>query len=160
MYYNHFIISSLWEKEWPFILTNLNPPHPRMLCAKFGWNLPSGLWRRRFFKNLVFIISLFHNYLPLGIVGLFLWTNLNSLHTKMLCDKFGWNWSSDLSEDILKLRHCIFGISLLSPLEKKAGPFIWTNMNPLHPIIVCAKFDWNYPSGSGEEFLNFGILNT
>ena len=26
----------------PFIWTNLNPHHPRMLCAKFGWNWPSG----------------------------------------------------------------------------------------------------------------------
>ena len=29
--------------EWFFIWTNLNSLHPRMLCAKFGWN-----WRRRF----------------------------------------------------------------------------------------------------------------
>ena len=41
-----------WEKkkaiiyfmriEWFFIWTNLNPLHQRMLCAKFGWNWPSG----------------------------------------------------------------------------------------------------------------------
>ena len=30
------------ERVWHFILKNLNPLHPRMLCAKFGWNWPSG----------------------------------------------------------------------------------------------------------------------
>ena len=29
--------------------------------------------------------------------------------------------------------------------------FIWTNLNPLHPRMLCAKFGWNWPSGSGEE---------
>ena len=36
------------------------------------------------------------------------------------------------------------------------GPFIWTNLNPLYPRMLCAKFGWNWPIGSGEEdFLNF-----
>ena len=29
--------------------------------------------------------------------------------------------------------------------------FIWTNLNPLHPRVLCTKFGWNWPSGSGEE---------
>ena len=29
-------------KVWPFILTNLNSLLPRMFCAKFSWNWPSG----------------------------------------------------------------------------------------------------------------------
>ena len=28
---------------------------------------------------------------------------------------------------------------------------IWTNLNPLHPRILCAKFAWNWLSGSEEE---------
>ena len=27
-----------WKRVWLFNVTNLNPLHPRMLCAKFGWN--------------------------------------------------------------------------------------------------------------------------
>ena len=44
-----FAISSLspFGKEWPFVWRNLNPLHPRMLCAMFGWNWLSGFWRRR-----------------------------------------------------------------------------------------------------------------
>ena len=34
--------------------------------------------------------------------------------------------------------------------------FIWTNLNPRHPMMSCAKFDWNWPNGCGDEdFLNF-----
>ena len=29
--------------------------------------------------------------------------------------------------------------------------FIWTNLNPFHPRMLCAKFGWNWPSSSGEE---------
>ena len=36
---SHAIISP-WKRAWPYIWTNLNPL--RMLCAKFGWNRPSG----------------------------------------------------------------------------------------------------------------------
>ena len=34
---------------------------------------------------------------------------------------------------------------------KKAGPFIWTKLNPLYPGILSAKFGSNCPSGSGED---------
>ena len=38
---------------------------------------------------------------------------------------------------------------------KRVGPFIWTNLNPLHWRMYCAKSVWNRSSGSGEEdFLN------
>ena len=39
-----------------------------------------------------------------------------------------------------------------------AWPFIWTNLNPLHPRMFCAKFGWNWPSGSGEEDENVKSL--
>ena len=55
-------------------------------------------------------------------------------------------------EKILKWYHPIFVI--ISPL-KRICPFIWTNWNSLHPRMICTKFDWNWPSGSGEDFLKF-----
>ena len=42
MYFHYFVIISPWIRAVPFIWTNLNLLHPRMLCAKFGWNWPSG----------------------------------------------------------------------------------------------------------------------
>ena len=41
------------------------------------------------------IINLMRIYL------FFIWTNLNPLHLKMFCAKFGWNWLSDSGENIL-----------------------------------------------------------
>ena len=43
MFFSHYRIISLWKRVGAFIWTTLNPLHPRMLCAKFGWNCPSGL---------------------------------------------------------------------------------------------------------------------
>ena len=79
------------EIECFFIWTYVNPLHPRMLCAKFGWNLLSGS-REKHFKNFVNVFSLFKNYLPLEIVGPFIWTDLNPHHARNICAKFGWNW--------------------------------------------------------------------
>ena len=39
---------------------------------------------------------------------------------------------------------------IISPW-KRAGFFIWTKLNPLHPRMLCAKFGWYWLSGSGEE---------
>ena len=44
---------------------------------------------------------------------------------------------------------------IISPL-KRAGTFIWTNLNSLHPRMHCAKFGRKWLSASGEEdFLCF-----
>ena len=32
------------------------------------------------------------------------------------------------------------------------GLFIWTNLNPLHPRMLFAKFGWNWLCGSAEDF--------
>ena len=34
---------------------------------------------------------------------------------------------------------------------KRAWPFIWTNLNPVHPRMFCDKFGWNWTSGSGDR---------
>ena len=63
IFINSVIIFSLfcnylhWERAGPFIWTNLNPHHQRLLCAKFGWNWSSGSF------NFVNVFSLFCNYL-------------------------------------------------------------------------------------------------
>ena len=35
--------------------------------------------------------------------------------------------------------------------------FILTNLNPLHPGMLCAKCYWNWSNGSGEEEENMKI---
>ena len=43
-----------------------------------------------------------------------------------------------------------FRYFVIISLWKRAGPFIW-NLNSLYPSMHCAKFGWNWPSGSGED---------
>mgnify|MGYP003692074683 CR=1 FL=1 len=52
---------------------------------------------------------------------------------------------------IVKFCQCNFCHFIIIPPWKRAKRFIWTNFNPLHPGILCAKFCCNWPSGSGEE---------
>ena len=42
------------------------------------------------------------------IEWVFIWTNLNSLHPRMHCSRFGWNWSTSWEEDFLKFRQSSF----------------------------------------------------
>ena len=69
-----YIIMLIWRRKktiinfmriyWSFIWTNLNPLHPRMLCAKFGWNWPSGSEEEDFLISSMYFL-LFCNYLTL-----------------------------------------------------------------------------------------------
>ena len=43
---------------------------------------------------------------------------------------------------------------------KRAWPFIWKSLNPLQLMMLCAKFGWNWSSGSGEEDENVKSLQT
>ena len=90
---------------------NLNPPHPRMLYAKFGWNLPSCSSEEDFFQNFVIFISF--------KVRLFLWTNLNSLHTRWFVPSLAEIISLVILVEFFSL---ILAISFLSPLGKRRGP--------------------------------------
>ena len=40
---------------------------------------------------------------------------------------------------------------------KNAWPLNWTNLNSLYPRLLCVMFGWNWPSGSGEDFLKLSI---
>ena len=48
MYFRYFINIFLWKSLGPFICTNLNLLHQRMLCAKYGWNWLGGSWEKDF----------------------------------------------------------------------------------------------------------------
>ena len=103
----------------------------------------------------------FHFFLiisPWKREGLFIWTNLNPLHPRMLCAKFGWNWLSGSGEEVVLIASMYFHYFVIISPWKRARPFIWTNLNPLHPRMLCAKFGWNWPSGSGEEDENVKSL--
>ena len=97
---------------------------------------------------------------PWKRAGSFIWTNSNPLHLRMLCAKFGWNWLSGSGEEDFWMSSMYFHYFIIISPWRRVGPFIWTNFNPLHPGILCAKFGWNWPSGSGEEDENVKSLQT
>ena len=35
---------------------------------------------------------------------------------------------------------------------RRAWPFIWTKFNPFHPRMLCVKFGWKWPIGSGKDY--------
>ena len=78
-------------------------------------------------KKIFSVLSMYFCYFviisPWNRVGLFIWTNLNPLHPRMLSAKFGWNWSSgSWEEGFIKFCQCNFTISPLSPLGEERGP--------------------------------------
>ena len=158
MYFHYFVIITPWKRAGPFIWRNVKPLYPRMLWTKFGWNWPSGFGED--FFNFVNVFSLFRNYLPLEKGGPFIWTNLNPLHPRMLCAKFGCNWLSGSEEEDFLISLMYFRFFVIISPWKRVGPFIWRNLNPLYPRIRCFKFGWNWPSGSGEEDEKFSTTTT
>ena len=71
-----------------------------MLCAKFGWNWPSGSILKR---NFFLITSMYFHYFviisPWKRAVPFIWRNLNTLHPRILCAKFGWKRPSISGEE-------------------------------------------------------------
>mgnify|MGYP003688421365 CR=1 FL=1 len=69
--------------------------------------------------------------------------------------------SHRLPEKQIQIKKCIWFFTLNIELEKKKPFKNWKilngkTLNPLHPKMLCAKFGWNWASGSGEEdFLKF-----
>ena len=54
-------------------------------------------------------------------------------------------------EKIFQISAMYFHYFVIISPWKKVGPFIWINLISLNTRMLCAKFSWNWPSGSGEE---------
>ena len=121
MYFGNFLAISSWKRVGPFIWTNLRLHHPRMLCAKFGWNWPCDSWEEDFYSSSIYfcysvVISPWKRAVP------FIRINMNPHHRRMLCAKFVWNWPSGSEEEDFSSPQYIFVISLWYPLKKGRGP--------------------------------------
>ena len=137
----------------------LESSSPKDNLCQVWLKMAQWFFRRRFLKVL-HVFLLFTNSIisPMRRVWPFIWTNLNPLHPRMLCAKFGWSWTSGSGWRIIfKVFNIFLQFTIIFPL-RRAWPFIWTNLNPLHPRMLCAKFGWNWPSGSGEYLEKFFFL--
>ena len=98
-----------------------SPLHPRMLCAKFGWNWPGGS-REDDFSNLLMYFRNFIIIFPLWTIGPSFEQSRIPLHPKIICAKFHLNWPTGFGEENFKICQCFFPILQLSPLGKRRGP--------------------------------------
>ena len=150
IHFRYFKIISHWKRLCPFIWINLISFHPRMLWAKFGWNWLS--WSgEEDFKILSMYFRYFIIISPSKRLWPVIWIKFNPLYPRIRWAKFGWNWQNSSGEEglyILLIHFCYF---IIISNWKRMWPFIWTNLNSLHPRMCCAKFGWNWPSGSGED---------
>ena len=117
---------------WPSIWENLN-------IFTQGCFVPSKVemtqcfWRRKFVKFVISLLS------PLGKDEKLHLNNLDSLYSRMPCAKFGWKWHNGSEEDFFISSINVRLFVIIFPW-KRAGLFIWTNINSLHPRMLCAKF--------------------
>ena len=128
----NLVIIVFLKRLWPFIWTHLNALYPRMHCWKFwvkiGWMV---LEKKMFeFHQCIFAI-LYLSPLKKGRGP------LNPFHPRMICAKLSWNWRSGSGEDFLNtsMYFCFF---VIISHWNRAGPFIWKNLNPLYPRMICA----------------------
>ena len=124
-----------WFSNW----TNLISITQWCFCAKFGWNRHSGSGEKSLLY-FVYIFLLLNKYPPWKKGGALLLNKLDSYHPRMLCAKFGWNWISGSGEEDFLISSVYFHNFIIISPWKRAGPFIWTNLNPLHLRMLCAKF--------------------
>jgi hypothetical protein len=141
-----FAIISPLKRTWPFNWTNFEFPSPKDNMYQIWLILACWFCRRRFLK-MFSVFLFFCYYLP--------FEKSNPLHLKKLESPFP---KDDLFQVWLKLaqwfwrrRLSIYIFVIISPL-KRTWLFIWTNLNFLHPRILCIKFNWIWPVGSREVF--------
>ena len=145
-----YVIISPWKRSRPSIWTNLNPLHPRMLCAKFGWNWPSGS-RGKDFKFLSKNLSIFPYYLPLEKSGALAWTNLNPLLCQLWLKLAQWFWRNRF----LKFVNVFSLFPYCLPFEI-GGALHLNKIDFPSPKDALCKVWLNRHCGSGEyDFSNF-----
>ena len=124
MFYCYYI--SPWERAWLFIWSTLNDLYPRMLCAKFLCNRPSGSGDEHF-SNFIHVFLLFHNLLPLYkdiIHALHLTKNeYPNSPNDVLCQV--WLKLTQLFWISKRILKCQWSFSIYPR-------YIWTSLNPLY----------------------------
>ena len=138
MYFHYFIIISPWKRAGPFIWINLNPLHPRMLCAKLSWN-----WLRGSGEEDFWISSMYFSYLVIISLGKDHGPSFTKLVSPSSMNTLFHVWLT-LAYWFLRRRFLNF-INVFSlfayciPWEKSVVRHL-SNINSLHLRIFYAKF--------------------
>jgi hypothetical protein len=84
--------------------------------------------------------------------GTMIWTNLNLHCIRKLSCKYELFWFCGSRDPTLFLHFCDY-----LPLEKNLA-LLLNNLNSFHPRMICTKFDWNWPAGSGKDFFQYMVF--
>jgi hypothetical protein len=125
------------ERGYLLPLNNLESPLLKHDLCQVWLKLAQCFWWK--FLNDPIPFLHFCDYLPMKRTWPFIWTNLNSLHPRIICTEFDWIWPAGFEEeDFKKFSVYFYSFAIISPW-RRAIPFLWTNLNPLHPRMFCAK---------------------
>jgi hypothetical protein len=129
-------------------LNKLNSLHRRIICTKFDWFWQAGSGKDFFLKFECNFTLLLLSPLGEGQSPSFeqIWIPSPKDDLCQVCLKLAqWFWRRFLNDTTSFLHFCDY-----FPFEEDLA-LIWTKLNSLHLKIICTKFDWILPSGSGEE---------
>ena len=124
-------------------LNKLELPSPKNALCQVWLKLAQWLRRR-----ISFLISTmyFRHFLiisPWKGAGPFISPNLNPLHPRLHYAKFDWNWPSGSGKEDFLISSMYFSYFVIISPWKRAGLFIWTNLNALYSSMHFAKIHWN-----------------
>jgi hypothetical protein len=137
VYFYPFAIISPWRRVSAFIWINFNPLSPRMMFDV--WLKFAQKFLRSRFSNDPTPFLHVCDYLTWP----FIWANFNSLHTRIICIKFDWNWLNGSWEEDCYIFLCIFTLLLLSPLRKGRRPSFEKPMDDLCQVLLkLAHWFW------------------
>ena len=131
-------------------------PHPRMLCAKIGWNWLSGSGEEIFLISSMYF-RFFCNNLPLKMGWVL---HLNKRESPSPKDALWQVWLKMAKwfwrRRFLNFVNVFWLFRNYLPLEKGRALHLNKLESP-YPRMLCAKFGWKWLSGFGEEY--FWILS-
>ena len=117
---NILLLLSLYVKRCAFPFEQTLSSLPKDAFSQLWLKLPQLFWRRRFFE----IVNVFHYFVIMypwkkGVLHL---KNLNSLHSRIICSKFGWNCPSRFGEeDFLNMSMYFLNFAIISPWKKEGA---------------------------------------
>ena len=94
-----------------------------------------------------------NNYIP-GTMHFRYWVNSQWVYIQSLQANKGLKdpWDTLLTWETFPIKiHLAQSYEIIISFMRIKWFFIWTNYYPLHSRMLCAKFGWKWPSGTGEE---------
>ena len=134
-------LSPFSRTEWLIIYKNVKNVSPRITLIYYVSSLVEigpVVFKKTIFINFVNVNLILHYNPPLKRTKPFICKSLVDISPVVLEKKIFFK---------ISLIYFLYFV-IISPW-KRTGLFICTNLNFIRPMMICTKFSWNWPSGSG-----------